>query len=292
VAIGLVQQSLEDSRSWLRANGPALAFKTFVFILTLVIFRIIAALVTGVFRRGIASSGSSRLLNNMVMSLATRAIMLLGLLIALSQVGVELGPLLAGLGIAGFIVGFALQDSLANFAAGVMILGFRPYDEDDLIEAGGVFGTVSYMSLVSTTILTLDNQTLIVPNAKIWGDVIKNVTNQKQRRVDLEFYVSHEEDVERLKRIFTELVASHPKVLSDPPANIQLHKILESTLKFIVRPWVSTEDYWDVYWELTRQVKQRFEQEGIRLPHPRRDVALLSPAQNEAETAPERRTET
>jgi small conductance mechanosensitive channel len=280
VAIGLLQGWLNDFREWLRTNGPGVAFKGLIFLITLLFFRLLAAIVTGILNRGISREpgGTSQLLNNMMRGLSTRAIMIFGLLVALSQVGVELGPLLAGLGIAGFIVGFALQDSLANFAAGVMILGYRPYDVDDLIEAGGVFGTVSYMSLVSTTILTLDNQTLIVPNAKIWGDVIKNVTNQNRRRVDLKFYVSHEESVSRIEKIFLDLLEVHPKVLAEPEPNVQLHKILESTLQFVVRPWVKTEDYWDVYWELTRQVKSRFEEEGIQFPHPRRDIALVRDA--------------
>jgi small conductance mechanosensitive channel len=165
VALGLLQDWAERTRAWVAEVGPGFVVKLFFFVLILLAFRLLAAIMRRIVQRTISGggAGSSQLVNNMVLSIASRGVMLLGLLVGLSQMGVELGPLLAGLGIAGFIVGFALQDSLSNFAAGIMILGYRPFDIDDVIEAGGVFGTVSTMSLVSTTVLTFDNQTLIVP---------------------------------------------------------------------------------------------------------------------------------
>ena len=240
-------------------------------------FRVLAAVTRKVAERAMSNENvnASRLVKDMVMGLASRGVMMVGLLVGLSQLGVELGPLLAGLGIAGFIVGFALQDSLSNFAAGIMILGYRPYDVGDVIEAGTVFGTVSGMSLVSTTILTFDNQTLIVPNAKIWGDVIKNVTNQQERRVDIDVHVAHSEDVEKTEQVLRGVLAANPKVLEEPAPTVQLHKLLENSLRFVVRPWVRTEDYWEVYWDLTRAIKRRFDEEGIEIPHPKRDVRII-----------------
>ena len=138
----------------------------------------------------------------MIVSLASGAVLALGVLLALSQLGFQVGPMLAGLGIAGFILGFALQETLANFAAGIMILAYQPYDVGDLIDcAGGVYGTVSRMNLVSTTILTLDNQTRIVPNGKIWGDVITNLTAQRLRRVDLVFGISYTDDIDKTQDV-------------------------------------------------------------------------------------------
>jgi small conductance mechanosensitive channel len=278
VAIGLLEEWVQDAQEWVRAAAPAYVVKAFFFVLILVLFRVLAAVSKGILKRGAGgqSVNTSQLLNNMMLGLATRGIMILGFLVALSSLGIELGPLLAGFGIAGFIVGFALQDSLANFAAGIMILGYRPYDVDDLIEAGGVFGTVSHMSLVSTTILTLDNQTLIVPNAKIWGDVIKNVTNQKVRRVDLEVHVARSDDVDKVERVLRAMLEKHPKVLDDPEPNVRLHKFKESSLLFVVRPWVATEDYWEVYWDVTLEIKKCFEAEGITMPYPQREVHVRS----------------
>jgi small conductance mechanosensitive channel len=200
--------------------------------------------------------------------------MLIGFLVALSYIGVELAPVLAGLGIAGFIVGFALQDSLGNFASGLLILAYRPYDEGDFIDAAGAYGQVSHMSLVSTTILTIDNQTLIVPNSKIWTNVIKNVTHQKTRRVDMKFRVSYDDDVDLAQSIFEKILADHPKTLSDPSPMVRLHKLDEAWIEFIVRPWVVTEDYWDVYWDVTREVKKRFDAAGISIPVPHRDIRV------------------
>jgi len=274
VALGLVEQSLEKLREWIQRNGPGVGFKLVVFALIVLVSYIVAALVRHVFRRSFSREGvrTSKLMQDMVQAMASRVVLILGVLFGLSQLGLELGPLLAGLGIAGFIIGFALQDSLANFAAGVMILGYRPYDVDDFIEAGGVFGRVSHMSLVSTTILTVDNQTLIVPNGKIWGDVIKNVTNQKLRRVDMEFCVSYANDMERTERILEGIFEADPRVLEDPQPMIKLHKLTENGMLFVVRPWVVTANYWDVRWDTMREVKQRFDAEGIAIAVPQQEV--------------------
>jgi small conductance mechanosensitive channel len=182
--------------------------------------------------------------------------------------------MLAGLGVAGFIVGFALQDTLGNFAAWGMILIYRPYDVDDLIEVAGATGLVKKMSLVSTTIATVDNQTLVVPNSKIWGDVIKNVTAQRVRRVDLLFGIGYGDDVEKAERVLNAIVSEHDKVLDRPETVVKLHELGDSSINFVVRPWVRTEDYWDVYWDLTREVKMRFDREGISIPFPQRDVHI------------------
>ena len=202
--------------------------------------------------------------------------MCLGILMALSQVGISLAPMLAGLGVAGFIVGFALQDSLGNFAAGAMILIYRPFDVDDFVEVTGASGLVKKMNLVSTTIVTFDNQTLVVPNSKIWGDVIKNVTAQTERRVDLEFGIGYDDDIDLAQRVLTDIVTSHEKILSNPEPLIKLHTLGDSSVNFIVRPWAKTEDYWSVYWDLMKEVKLRFDREGISIPFPQRDVHVYS----------------
>jgi len=200
--------------------------------------------------------------------------MLLGVLIALSQLGINLAPLLAGFGIAGFIVGFALQDTLGNFASGVMILFYRPFDVGDAVEAGGVMGTVKEMTLVSTTILTWDNQKLVVPNKKIWGEVIRNITAEATRRVDLQFGIGYRDDVDKAERVLKDIVITHPLVLRHPEPVIRLHALGESSIDFVVRPWAKTGDYWTVYWDITREVKRRFDAEGISIPFPQRDVHI------------------
>lgn len=277
VALGLVEESWERARSWALENGPGLLFRLFFFLAIVLMFRLLSIVVRRVVHRAIRVSGmrASTLLQEILASLGANLVFALGVLFGLSQLGVEIGPLLAGIGIAGFIVGFALQDALANFAAGAMLLIYRPYDVDDIIEAAGVLGRVDHMSLVSTTILTFDNQTLVVPNNKIWGDVIRNITTQEHRRVDLMFRVGLGDDVARIESILGAIVADHPKVLDDPEVTIKLDKLADFWMEFVVRPWVQREDYWEVYWDLTREVKTRFDEEKITIPVPKTDVQIV-----------------
>jgi small conductance mechanosensitive channel len=212
------------------------------------------------------------LLRRTLISMAFNGVLALAVVVALWQLGISLGPMLAGLGVVGFIVGFAMQDSLANFAAGMMILIYRPYDVGDQVEVAGVLGKVQNMSMVSTTVLTLDNQKLMLPNAKIWGDVIKNVTDQDVRRVDMTFGISYGDDIARAEAVLEDILKSHEKVLASPEPVVRLHKLGDSSVDFVVRPWVKTEDYWDVYWDVTRSVKLRFDAAGISIPFPQRDV--------------------
>jgi small conductance mechanosensitive channel len=257
-------------------DGPNLVLKILLFLLIVFAFNKLAGFIQKLTKHGLEKSDLklSRLLKRMVVSMVKNIIVVLGVLIALSQVGISLGPLLAGLGVVGFIVGFALQDTLSNFASGMMILIYRPFDVGDLIEAGGISGKVSHMSLVNTTILTLDNQTIVVPNNKIWGDVVKNVTAQTVRRVDLVFGISYTDDIPKTENVLQEIVDSHVKILADPEPIVRLHELADSSVNFIVRPWVNMDDYWDVYWDVIRSVKMRFDEEGISIPFPQRDVHM------------------
>jgi small conductance mechanosensitive channel len=132
------------------------------------------------------------------------------------------------------------------------------------------------MNLVSTTVHTIDNQTLIIPNNKIWGDVIKNVTAQSERRVDMTFSISYGDDILQAEQVLSAIMDEHEKILSKPKPTVKLHKLGESSVDFVVRPWVKTDDYWDVYWDITREVKMRFDRESISIPYPQRDVHLVS----------------
>lgn len=274
---GLAKSWARAAGDWVRLHGPGAVFKVLLFFGILVAFRILSKLARKVVLRAMKASrlDVSMLLERTALSLTGTVVMLFGLLVALSQVGVEVAPLLAGLGVAGFIIGFALQDTLGNFASGVMILLYRPYDVGDLVEAAGVNGKVKDMSLVSTTILTLDNQTLIIPNSKIWGDVIKNVTAQTHRRIDMVFGIGYADDIPKAERVLREILDTHDGVLDDPEPTVKLHNLGDSSVDFVVRPWVDTDDYWDVYWDITREVKMRFDAEGISIPFPQRDVHVF-----------------
>jgi small conductance mechanosensitive channel len=258
-------------------EGPRLLFRLLLVAAILFAFIKVAQLVQKIVNRALGSARIqiSHLLHRMIVSIARNLIVILGVLIAISQLGISLGPLLAGLGIAGFIIGFALQDSLSNFASGMMILLYRPFDVGDLVDAGGVNGKVSHMSLVSTTFMTLDNKRLVVPNNLIWGSVITNVTAQTTRRVDLVFGISYQDDIEVAEQVLREVVTDYPTVLEEPEVVIKVHELGDSSVNFIVRPWVKTDDYWDTYWDLTKAVKLRFDKEGISIPFPQRDVHVI-----------------
>lgn len=272
----LLSDGLKDFRDWLAQNTPAALFKLFVFLVIIFIFKIFKNITRRIVTRAVSSPTlrMSQLMKDFFISISGNTVLCIGILIALSQIGLNLAPVLTGFGVAGVIIGFALQDTLSNFASGMMLLIYRPFDVDDFVEAGGTSGKVSHMSLVSTTIKTFDNQILIVPNSKIWGDTIKNITHERVRRVDMVFGIGYGDDVEKTEKVLEAILADHPMVLRSPEPTIKLHVLNSSSVDFIVRPWVKTEDYWDVYWDVTREVKMRFDREGISIPFPQQDVHL------------------
>jgi small conductance mechanosensitive channel len=217
---------------------------------------------------------ASNLLENFARRTTGGVVLVVGILMALSVLGVEIGPLMAALGAGGFIVGFALQETLGSFASGLMIMVYRPFDVDDYIAVAGSEGTVKEMSLVSTTLLTIDNKVLVIPNKKAWGDTIVNFTGRHLRRVDLIFGIGYDDDIQKATDVLMEIAGEHNLVLNEPPVMVHVDELADSSVNLFCRPWVKTEDYWAVRWDLTRQVKERFDAEGISIPYPQRDVHL------------------
>ncbi|WP_261857153.1 mechanosensitive ion channel family protein [Photobacterium sanguinicancri] len=276
VLLSIARNNLENLSLWVVENAPQMLFKLFVFVIIIAVFRILKNITSKMVKKGVSSPNlrMSQLMQEFFVSMSGKGVFCIGLLIALSQIGLDLTPILTGFGVAGVIIGFALQDTLSNFASGMMLLIYRPFDVGDFVEAGGVSGKVSHMSLVSTTIKTFDNQILIVPNSKIWGDTIKNVTHERVRRVDMVFGIGYSDDLELAEKVFNEIIDAHPMVLRQPEKTIKLHTLNTSSVDYIVRPWVKTEDYWDVYWDVTREVKRRFDEVGLSIPFPQQDVHL------------------
>ncbi|MGF1693154.1 mechanosensitive ion channel domain-containing protein [Photobacterium kagoshimensis] len=276
VLLSIVRNNLEDLSHWVVDNAPQMLFKLFVFIIIIAVFRVLKNITSKMVKKAVSSPNlrMSQLMQEFFVSMSGKGVFCIGLLIALSQIGLDLTPILTGFGVAGVIIGFALQDTLSNFASGMMLLIYRPFDVGDFVEAGGVSGKVSHMSLVSTTIKTFDNQILIVPNSKIWGDTIKNVTHERVRRVDMVFGIGYSDDLELAEKVFNDIIDDHPMVLRQPEKTIKLHTLNTSSVDYIVRPWVKTEDYWDVYWDVTREVKRRFDEVGLSIPFPQQDVHL------------------
>lgn len=229
----------------------------------------------------------SPMLRDVFGGVARNIIMIVGVIASLGVLGVNITPLVAALGATGLVIGLALQGTLSNFASGLLILMNKPFDVGDAINAGGVTGKVDGLSLVSTRIMTFDNQVMYVPNNQIWNGVITNLTGQKTRRVDLVFGIDYRDDMAKAEAIIADIVRKHPKALKDPAPVIKVHELGESSVNFIVRPWAATSDYWDVYWDVTRQVKERFDAEGVGIPFPQQELNI--PGQIEVVLAEKRR---
>ena len=268
-------------QSWLFAEdgGMKLLRNLGVAIVIMFFFWIISKFAGGVIGRVLSKHGrTSMLLINFVRRTIGGVVLLVGAAMALAALGVQVGPMVAALGAGGFIIGFALQETLGSFASGMMIMVYRPFDVDDFVKVAGETGTVKEMSLVSTKLLTPDNKVLVIPNKKAWGDTITNFTGCGVRRVDLVFGIGYEDDIQRAIDVLKEVAGQHPNVLSEPGLTVNVHELADSSVNLFCRPWVNTKDYWGVYWELTRQVKERFDSEGISFPFPQRDVHLQTEA--------------
>jgi len=198
------------------------------------------------------------------------------LISALKRFGVEQASMVAVVGAAGLAVALSLQGSLANFASGIMIIVLRPFKSGDFVEVSGCSGFVEEVHLLASVIRTPDNKTVIVPNANITGGNIVNFTKKDTRRVDMVFGIGYGDDIQKAKQTLEEILKSDDRVLQNPEYKIAVSELGDSSVNFVCRPWVKTEDYWDVFFETTEKVKQRFDAEGISIPFPQRDVHIYN----------------
>ena len=221
------------------------------------------------------SNQASQLLGDFLVVTSRRLVLAIGVLIGLAALEVNIGPLLAVIGAAGFVIAFALQDSLGNFASGILIMVFKPFDVGDLVEIGGVLGTVKSMNLLSVLVHTPDNKAVIIPNNTIWSGSITNVTGTDRRRVDLIFGIGYGDDIGKAQGIMEQVLSEHPMVLKDPEPTVRVDALADSSVNFVCRPWVKTDDYWDVFWDVTRSVKEGFDKSGISIPFPQQDIHVI-----------------
>ena len=275
-AAGLLASWIEQGKTWVVEEGPGMLVKIVTFLIILFVFKVLSGVAASVVRKALSASQLkiSNLLQDFAINTTRKLVWFAGLIIALGTIGIETGPLLAGLGVLGFVVGFALQDTMGNFASGVMILLYRPYDVGDVITAAGITGKVSEMSLVSTTLTSPDNQAHIVPNGSIWGGTITNITANDTRRVDMTMGIGYGDDIDKAAKVLMDIVSSHELVLKDPAPVIELSNLGDSSVDFVVRPWCKTGDYWRVYWDLTKSLKQGFDEHDIGIPYPTQDLYL------------------
>ena len=217
-----------------------------------------------------------KLLVTFISNLVYAGFLALIIIAALGQLGIQTASFIAVLGAAGLAVGFALQGSLSNFAAGVLLIIFRPFKVGDFVEAGGTAGVVESIDIFTTNIRTGDNKAIIVPNGKIMGDTIVNYSAKDTRRIDLVIGISYEADIKQAKNILNEIVMEDERILKDPAVTLGVLELADSSVNIALRPWVNSGDYWAVYFDLQETIKYRFDEAGIGIPYPQTESLFES----------------
>ena len=252
----------------------AFGLKLIAAIAVFVIGRWVARAVTRAVQRALAKAETDPTLVGFIKNVTYGGLMALVVIAAAGQLGVQTTSFIAVLGAAGLAVGLALQGSLANFAAGVLMIIFRPFKAGDFVEAGGVAGVVEEIELFTTKLRTPDNKTVIIPNGQVTAGSITNYSARDTRRVDMVFGIGYGDDIDKAKRIIREVLDADARVLKDPEPTVGLVELGDSSVNFAVRPWVNSDDYWNVYFDIHEAMKKRFDAEGISIPFPQRDVHI------------------
>ncbi|RUO78424.1 mechanosensitive ion channel domain-containing protein [Pseudidiomarina taiwanensis] len=268
---------MEQVLNWIVENQEMLlsyTVKFIVAILILIVGKIVANSVAKLMGKGMQKREMDGAVVSFLTAIIRTVIFIAAILMALSQVGVQTTSFVAILGAAGLAIGLSLQGSLSNIASGVLIIMFRPFRAGEYVDAGGVSGTVQEVNIFQTILKTPDNKVVFVPNAQITGSPITNYSREDTRRVDLLIGVSYDADLHKTKEVLTGVLEAESRLLKDPAWNIQVHALNNSSVDFIVRPWVKSEDYWGVYWDLMREIKLALDKNGIGIPYPQMDVHL------------------
>jgi small conductance mechanosensitive channel len=254
--------------------GIKIALALLIFVVGRIVVKVIVNLVKKLLGR---AKHLDQMLINFIASILNAVLLLFVIVAALDQLGVQTTSLVALIGAAGLAIGLALQGSMQNFAAGVMILVFKPFKSGDFIEAGGITGIVETVQIFSSTLRTGDNKEIIVPNGAIYSSPITNYSKRDTRRVDMVFGIGYNDDIRKAKSILERLVSEDERILKDPEPVVAVSELGDSSVNFIVRPWVNSGDYWAVLWDMNEKVKTTFDAEGISIPFPQMDVHLHQP---------------
>ena len=265
-----MEQIVAKLQEWIALYG----LKLVAAILILIIGRYAAKGIRVLIRRALQKAKVDDTLVSFVSSLCYVGIMAFVIIAALGQIGVQTASFVAVLAAAGLAVGLALQGSLSNFAAGVLMILFKPFKVGDFIEGGGVTGVVEEIGIFTTELKSPDNKKIIVPNAKMTSDNIVNYTAKDVRRVDIVAGVSYGDDIDKVRKVLEEVLAKDDRILNDPAPTIGVLELADSSVNFAVRPWVKTTDYWDVFFATQENIKKQFDAAGISIPFPQQDVHL------------------
>jgi small conductance mechanosensitive channel len=258
----------------IQTQGVELAINVAVAIAIFYVGKMVVSMIVRGMRKVMQKQEIDKTLETFISNLMRMVLMVVVVIAAISQLGIETTSFIAIFGAAGLAVGLALQGSLSNFAAGVLIVLFRPYRVGDFIEGAGIAGVVEQVQILTTVLRTGDNKRIIVPNGQIMDSIITNYSANDTRRVDMVVGVSYDDDLDKVRSVLEDLVAAEERILDDPACTIAVSELADSSVNFVVRPWVNTADYWGVMFDLTEAIKKRFDKEGISFPFPQQDVHL------------------
>jgi small conductance mechanosensitive channel len=259
---------------FLQTDGLAFGIDLGLALLIFFIGRFAIRMLVRMIRKGMQKNNVEKTLETFVCNLVNSALLIVVIIAAIGQVGIQTTSFIAIFGAAGLAIGLALQGSLSNFASGVLIVLFRPYKVGDFVEAAGIAGVVEQVQIMTTIFKTGDNKQVIVPNSQIMDSIITNYSANDTRRVDMVIGVSYDDDIDKVRKTLEEIIAADDRVLQDPAPKIAVSELADSSVNFIVRPWVATADYWPVMWEMTEAIKKRFDKDSISFPFPQQDVHL------------------
>lgn len=270
--------TLDDVVDVLTTTGVEFGINVVTALLIFIVGRWAVGLFTRALSRLMRKQEVDATLQSFVGNFVRMVLLVFVVIAAISALGVQTTSFIAVLGAAGLAVGLALQGSLSNFAAGVLIVLFRPYRVGDYVEAAGIGGTVEGVQILTTTFVTPDNRRIIVPNSQVMNSVITNYSVNDTRRIDLVVGVSYKDDLDRVRKVLQDLIDAEDRILPEPATTIAVSELADSSVNFVLRPWVATPDYWAVRFSLTEAIKKRFDAEGISIPYPQRDVHLYQAA--------------
>ena len=252
------------------AWGSKIVLAVVIFIVGRMLAKVVARFVARMMSKAIEDEALTHFVNRVIYAF----LLLIVIAASLDQLGIETTSLVAVVGAAGLAIGLAMKDSLQNVSSGVMLIMLRPFGIGDYVEAAGVGGTVEKIGLFTTMMVTPDNREVILPNSSISGSTITNYSARPNRRIDLVFGIGYGDDIQKAKDILQKLLADEPRILKDPEPQIAVAELGESSVDFVVRPWVERSDYWPVRFDLTEKAKLAFDAAGITIPFPQRDLHL------------------
>jgi len=265
---------MEEAINLIQEKGLQFVINLILAIIIYVVGKIVAQALTNMAKKVMDKKDVDKTLQSFLGNLIYTVLIVVVILAAVGRLGVQTTSFVAILGAAGLAIGFALQGSLSNFAAGVMLLIFRPFKVGDFIEAGGAAGVVEEIGIFTTNMRSGDNKAIIIPNSGITGGNIVNVSAKPTRRIDMTFGVGYSDDLKQVRKVIEEVVNADERILKDPAVTIAVAELADSSVNFIVRPWVNSGDYWAVLFDLNENMKIRFDREGISIPFPQQDVHM------------------